>query len=63
MSALKNFRHEKKQTAQGFANLLGISLSYWLKLEYEVKKPSRGIIEGILHHYPDADIMQICFGR
>jgi len=56
MEVLKDFRKKNKLTQKEFAKILGISYSFYSKIETDVFLPSRSFEEKLKKHFPEFDM-------
>lgn len=56
MKTLKDFREAIKKTQEEMANDLGISKSFYEKIENGQRKPSRELLKKIKESYPLIDL-------
>lgn len=61
MNWMYEFRKEKGMSANEIANEIGVSTSYYEKIENGHRNPSYNFIKKFLYKYPDANIKQIFF--
>lgn len=57
------FRKSQDKTKRQMATLLGISESYYEKIEYGVRNPSYNFIKKFKIKFPQADVEQLFFTR
>ena len=62
LKALTDFRNSKKMSIQTMAKEIGVSKSYYEKIEYGDRQPSYNFITKFLGRFPDADTDKIFFG-
>lgn len=62
MKFLQEFRKRKNKTQQEMADILGVSKSYYEKIEYSNREPSREFMEAFKRAFPDFD-MNIFFEK
>lgn len=55
MNELKKFRESLELTQNEFANNIGVSASYYIKIELGDRKPSREFITKLKNKYPQFD--------
>ena len=56
MRFLQEFRKKEKKTQQEMANILCISKSYYEKVEYSDREPSREFMEAFKRAFPEFDM-------
>ena len=56
---LKQLRKEKRYTQKEMAEILGVSRSYYEKIEYGIRKPSRAFLEKLLSRFPEVDLSKL----
>lgn len=62
MLFLKEFRKKREATQREMANALGVSKSYYEKVEYGDREPSREFMSSFKRVFPDFD-MNIFFWK
>ncbi len=60
---LSEFRNDRKLTHDEMAKKLGISKSFYKKIEYGDRNPSFNFIKKFKEVFPDADIDELFFRR
>ena len=60
---LSEFRKSKNMTMQEIANEIGVSKSYYEKIEYDVRQPSYNFIIKFVNKFPDVDADKIFFTK
>lgn len=58
---LKEFRNSKKMSMQRMADEIGVSKSYYEKIEHGERRPSYNFMEKFINRFPDANINVIFF--
>lgn len=61
INGLSDFRKEKNKTMQEMAFEIGISTSFYIKVEIGERNPSYSFLKKFKMAYPDADIDKIFF--
>lgn len=61
INGLSDFRKEKNKTMQEMASEIGISTSFYIKVEIGERNPSYSFLKKFKSAYPDADIDKIFF--
>ncbi len=61
LKALTDFRISKNMSIQMMAKEIGVSKSYYEKIEYGDRQPSYNFITKFLIRFPDADTDEIFF--
>lgn len=61
IKTLTDFRNSKNLSKQEMANEIGVSKSYYEKIEYGVRKPSYNFITKFMTRFPDIEIDDIFF--
>lgn len=56
MNILKEFREKLDLTQNSFAEIIGVSLSLYIKIENGIRKPSREFISKLKDKYPEFDV-------
>ena len=60
---LREFRVSKKLTKQEISNELGVSASYYEKVEYAQRNPSYSFVQKFKNRYPDVDTDSLFFSN
>jgi len=55
------YRKDKKLTMERISTLMGVSRSYYEKVEYGSETAGLGFIKKFMTAFPDADIIEIFF--
>lgn len=63
MDKLKEFRIKKKMTQKGMAEKIGVSVSYYRKIEQEVYDPSYQFMKKMKESFPYVSIDTLFFGK
>ena len=61
LKALSDYRNSKNMSIQMIAKEIGVSKSYYEKIEYGNRQPSYNFITKFLERFPDADTDKIFF--
>lgn len=61
LKKLADFRNTKKMSIQTMAKEIGVSKSYYEKIEYGDRQPSYNFITKFLERFPEADTDKIFF--
>ncbi len=56
MDILKKFRESMNLTQSEFAKNIGVSVSFYIKIELGTRKPSREFISKLKAKYPEFDV-------
>lgn len=56
LNILKKFRESMNLTQSAFAKSIGVSVSFYIKIELGIRKPSREFISKLKAKYPEFDV-------
>lgn len=60
---LSDFRKSKKMSSDEMANIIGVSPSFYSKIESDRRNPSYNFICKFLKKFPDANVNEIFFSK